>query len=97
MFYSVMDSVLPNPFTSINDLLPTNRIESLKEFAVYPWRWSTLHHAAAVMVEGRISRDFQECMHFFNDSNEENMFTLATKRKNVNIVFEVMKNLCQMS
>ena len=56
-----------------------------------------MHHAAAVMVEGIISRDFQRDMYFFNDSNKENMFTLAIKRRNINIVFEVMKNLCQMS
>ena len=97
LFYSAMDSILPNPFTSINDLLPTNRLESLQEFAIYPSYWSTLHHAAAVMVEGRISKDFKDDMQFFDDANGENMFTLAIKRKNINIILEVLKNLCQMS
>ena len=45
LFYDAIDSVLPNPFTSVYDLLPKNRAEVLKEFAVYPSHYSSSHHA----------------------------------------------------
>ena len=49
------------------------------------------------MVSGRISKDFKDDMYFFNDVNGDNMFTLAIKRKNINLILDVLKNLCQMS
>ena len=36
-------------------------------------------------------------MHFYNDSNGDNMFTLAIKTKNIKIIIEVMKYLCRLS
>ena len=59
-FYSANDSsALPNPFTSVNDWLPENRLESLKEFVVYPSAWSSYHHAVGLMEDERIQKILQ--------------------------------------
>ena len=42
-YYAPKNSVLPNPFTSVNDFIPKSRLEALLEFAFYPSCWSTLH------------------------------------------------------
>ena len=52
-----MDSVIPNPFTSVNDLIPVNKLDTLIEFAAYPSFWSTLHYVAYVKDEARIRQD----------------------------------------
>ena len=57
MFYTAIDSVIPNPFTSINDFIPDNDLERLKEFAVYKSCWSNLHHTVAKRDESRIRED----------------------------------------
>lgn len=68
-FYTPKNSVLPNPFTSVNDLIPKSRLEALVEFAFYPSCWSTLHQAAAYMDDGKITKAFEEEFQFFNDVN----------------------------
>ena len=86
IYYSSTDSVLPNPFTSVNDLIPKSRLETLTEFAVYPSCWSSLHHAAAFMDEETIAQALEKGMHFFNDEKHDNMFTLACKRDDPEII-----------
>ena len=96
-FYSTIDSVFPNPFTSANDLVPSNRLEELTEFALYPSYWSYSHHVASLLEEGRISKFPVEVLKIFNDTNQHNMFTLAIKRKNAKIILELMKCLSHMA
>ena len=36
LFYKAINSVLPNPFYSISDFLPRNKLEPLADFASYP-------------------------------------------------------------
>ena len=56
LFYTFKNnSLMPNPFTSINDVLPSNKLEPLVEFAVYKSSWSTLNHSAAFLDAGRIT------------------------------------------
>jgi hypothetical protein len=55
LFYTPIDSILPNPFTSVNDLIPKSRLEVLTEFAFYPSCWSSYHQAAAYLDDGKIS------------------------------------------
>ena len=62
IFYTATDSVLPNPFTSVNDFIPANRLQDLIEFACYPSYWSSLHHAAALLDEGIITKAIEEGM-----------------------------------
>ena len=76
-FYEAIDSVLPNPFTSINDLLPKKRSDVITEFAVYPIYWSSSHHTTMILEEGRLQQSFKENMLFFNSIYNENIFTLA--------------------
>ena len=88
-YYKPIESHLPNPFTSVNQFIPKNRLESLKEFVSYPSYWSTLHHATALMDEQRVLQAFK-IMNFFNLANKENAFTLAIKRNDVKIILDVM-------
>ena len=59
---------MPNPFTSIKDLLPANRLETLTEVAIYPSCWSKFHFAAVKMEGGKITQDFKEEMQFYNNA-----------------------------
>ena len=95
LFYTALsNSILPNPLTSINDLIPTNYLEYVTDFTVYPSCLSLSHYAVGSkdyrwIFDGMKYRDFD----FFNDANGENMFTLAVKRSNTEVVWEVMKTL----
>ena len=40
-FYKAFNSVIPDPFTSIDDYKPKNQLERLSEFASYPNFFST--------------------------------------------------------
>ena len=91
--YCAIDSVLPNPFTSIKDFIPSSKLESLTEFAVFPSCWSSLHHAAISREEGRITQGFEKLMKFYNDVNGNNMFNLAIQSQDPKIILEAMKNL----
>ena len=95
LFYTALnDSILPNPLTSVKDLIPTNYLERLTDFTVYPSCFSLSHYAVG-------SKDyrwiFMQLKHqdfeFSNDANGENMFTMAVKRSNTEVVWEVMKTL----
>ena len=57
MFYTAIDSLIPNPFNSINDFIPTNDLESLPEFFAYKSFWTNLHHAVAKRDESSIRQD----------------------------------------
>ena len=91
--YTALDSIFPDPFTSVNEFIPKNRLETLKEFAAYPSRWSHFHHAVAFLDEARITQIFEQNIQFFNDAYHQNLFTLAIQRKNVKIILRVMKSL----
>ena len=92
-FYDAIDSVFPNPFTSINDFLPKKRSDVIAEFAVYPIYWSGSHHTTMILEEGRLQQIFKENMLFFNDIYNENIFTLAILRNNIKITLGVMQHL----
>ena len=97
MFYFAIDSVFPNPLTSVNDFLPQSRLDDFLEFACYPGYYSNSQHAVAKKDVDRITQAFEKEMPLLNDINGDNMFTLAIKGKNVRVILEVMKNLSQMA
>lgn len=45
----------------------------------------------------KIVQNFTKEFLFYNDANNQNMFTLAIERNNKKIINEVMKNLSEMS
>ena len=55
LFYSTIDSFLPSPFSSINHLIPENRLEVLTDVAIYPRRISKFHYAVDSMDDGKIT------------------------------------------
>ena len=97
MFYYAIDSVFPNPLTSVNDFIPQSRLDDFIEFACYPGYYSNSQHAVAKKDVDRITQAFEKEMPFLNDFYGDNMFTLAIKGKNVRVILEVMKNLSQMA
>ena len=98
LFYEAIDSVLPNPFSSIKDMIPSNRLEILTDIATYPYCFSSLHYSVESKDVGRITQAFEKLMmKIYNDLNGDNMFTLAIKSKDPRIIFEAMKNLSGMS
>ena len=67
VFYTAIDTILPNPFTSFKDLAPNNILEPLNEYACLPSYWSSSHQAVALQDEKWISEVFEKQMPFFND------------------------------
>ena len=83
LFYTTTDSVFPNPFTSVNDFIPANNLQTLTEFACYESCWSSLHQTALLKNDGEVSKAFELEMPFFNDAKGYNLFTLLIRSKNV--------------
>ena len=69
----------------------------LREFAIYPSCWSLSHHAAALLDKSAITQISKEEFPCFNDSFGENMFTLALKRGEPDVINEVLKTMSQYS
>ena len=67
----------------------------LREFAVYPSYWSLSHHAVALLDKSAITKLFSEDIQCFNDSLGENLFTLAFKRGDPDVINEVLKTMSQ--
>ena len=95
-FYTQMNSILPNPFTSEADLIPRGA-GILSDLTIYPSCKSQLHYAAEHMEEGRISKSMEKGFQFCNDTSNDNIFTLAILRENVKIILEVMKSMGSFS
>ena len=55
LFYTAIDSILPNPFTSHKELIPSKGYESLTDVAIYPQRFSKSHYVAAFMGKEKVS------------------------------------------
>ena len=87
-----MNSILPNPFTSEEDLIPSGP-GMLSDLTIYPSCKSQFHYAVEHMEEGRISKSLEKGFTFCNDAYNENIFTLAILRLHVRIILEVMKCL----
>ena len=80
MFYTALsNSILQNPFTSIDDVIPENRLQAFDEFACYPSCSSSLHQFEVLKDDGRITQAFEKEMPFFNDAFGENMWTMIMK------------------
>ena len=61
LFYKAeSDTILQNPFTSIDDVAPSNILQPHIEFMCFPSYWSSLNHAAAVGNETRVTEGFEQ-------------------------------------
>ena len=80
LFYSTEShSILQSPLTSVDDLIPANRLQDLNEFAFYPSCKSSLHLCNVLKEDGRTAEVFEKEMPFYNDAYGENIFTEIMK------------------